>query len=188
MWVLPPDSPDLHHAETISILFCDQKIRVKGVFRMAWATSVPTSCPIVSFAHIVRQVSSLPSATDDTLIYNHYKAISNHSFLAVTNTTMTLSLLRVATSLIGKEVLGYQVADVGTQSIHLGAAMTLILLGQHTAWRIMLAGCCWQSQAFLIYIRKDIQQFSRGISERMISNPNFYHVPNINTLEPGMSN
>jgi hypothetical protein len=47
-----------------------------------------------------------------------------------------------------------------------------LVLSQYAAWRIMLAGR-WQSQAFLIYIRKQIQQFSKGVSERMISNPNF---------------
>jgi hypothetical protein len=178
--ILPFTSPNLHLAETVSILFRDQKNRVKGIFRTAWATSDPDACPVASFAQVIRRVSSLPGSTADTLIYN-YKAASNRSFLAVSDAVM-ITTLRVAVNLIGKDELGYQASDVGTHSIRSGAAMALVL-SQHAAWRIMLAGR-WQSQAFLIYIREQIQQFSKGVSERMISNPDFYHVPDIDTLDP----
>jgi hypothetical protein len=64
-----------------------------------------------------------------------------------------------------------------------GAAMALVLSG-HEAWRIMLAGR-WQSQAFLVYIHEQIQEFSKGVSERMTSNPDFYHVPDIDAWAAG---
>jgi hypothetical protein len=53
-----------------------------------------------------------------------------------------------------------------------------LVLSHHAAWRIMLAGR-WQSQAFLVYIREQIPQFSIGVSERMTHNADFYHVPDI---------
>jgi hypothetical protein len=40
---------------------------------------------------------------------------------------------------------------------------------------------CWRSSAFLLYIREQVQAFSKGVSDRMIENPNFFHVPNINS-------
>jgi hypothetical protein len=57
-----------------------------------------------------------------------------------------------------------------------------LVLSGHAAWRIMLAGR-WQSQAFLACIREQIQQFSKGVSERMTDNPDFYHVPDIDAGE-----
>ena len=178
--VLSHDSPDLHLAETVAILFRDQKNRVKGVFRTAWATTDPDANPVASFANIVRRIDSLPGSNNDTLLYN-YHTTSNRSFLAVTDADM-ITALRTAVTLIGEDELGYRACDVGTHSIRSGAAMALVLSG-HAAWRIMLAGR-WQSEAFLIYIREQIQQFSAGVSERMISNPDFYHVPDIDMREP----
>jgi hypothetical protein len=58
-----------------------------------------------------------------------------------------------------------------------------LVLSHHAAWRIMLAGRWKSHQAFLIYICKQIQQFSKGVSEHMISNPDFYHVPDIDILD-----
>jgi hypothetical protein len=180
--IIPHDSPDLHRAETVTLLFQDQKNRAKGAHRTAWATSDSKANPVVAFANVIRRVASLPGATNETFIYN-YKALPNRSFLAVSDASMLLAL-RVAVTVIGTDELGYSAADVGTHSIRSGAAMALALSG-HAAWRIMLAGR-WKSQAFLLYIREQIQQFSKGVSERMIANPDFYHVPDIDTLGDAM--
>jgi hypothetical protein len=56
--------------------------------------------------------------------------------------------------------------------------MALVLL-HHAAWQIMLAGG-WRSSAFLLYIREQVQGFSKGVSDRMIDNPDFFHVPDLN--------
>jgi hypothetical protein len=179
--ILPHDSPDLHLADTVSIFFCDQnKNREKGVSRTAWATSDPNASPVTSYAAIVQRIRALPGSSDGTPIFN-YKSAANRSFLCVTDSAMII-FLRTAVTLIGEAVLGYKAAEVGTHSIRSGAAMALVL-SQHAAWRIMLAGR-WKSQALLVYIREQIQQFSKGVSERMLSNPDFYHVPDIDVLDP----
>jgi len=175
--ILPHDSPHLHRANTVTITFRDQKNRVKDASRTAWATSDPTACPVEAFARIIRKVRALPSSSDDSFIYN-YAAPTNGTFRAVTDASMII-LLRTAVTLIGEAVLGYKAADVGTHSIRSGCAMALVL-SHHAAWRIMLVGR-WKSQAFLVYIREQIQQFSKGVSERMTQNPDFYHVPDIDS-------
>jgi hypothetical protein len=175
--VLPHDSPDLHLADTVALRFRDQKNRIKGAWRTAWKTDDPDANPVASFAKIIRRVASLPGSTDDTLLYN-YASTTNRSFLSISDTNM-ITVLRAAVTFIGPDELGYEAADVGTHSIRSGAAMALVLSG-HEAWRIMLAGR-WQSQAFLVYIREQIQEFSKGVSARMISNPDFYHVPDIDS-------
>jgi hypothetical protein len=177
--VLPHNSPDLHLADTVATLFRNQKNRVKGVWRTAWATSDPDASPVIFFSNVIRRIDSLPGSNDDTLLCT-YAASSNRSLLAVADANMT-STLRAALTAIGKDELGCTAADVGTHSIRSGAAMAMVLSG-HTAWRIMLAGR-WQSQAFLAHIQEQIQQFSKGVSERMTANPDFYHVPDIDAAE-----
>jgi hypothetical protein len=43
-------------------------------------------------------------------------------------------------------------------------------------YTIMLLGR-WSSDAFLHYIRKQVKKFSKGISEKMIQNENFFTIP-----------
>jgi hypothetical protein len=175
--VLDHDSHDLHLAEKVAVRFRAQKNRVKGAWQTVWKTSDPDANPVASFARVVRRVTALSGHSNDTLIYN-YAATSNRSFLTISDADMILSL-RAAVSFIGPSELGYKVANVGTPSIRSGAAMALLLSG-HEAWRIMLAGR-WQSQAFLVCIREQIQEFSKGVSERITSNPDFCHVPDIDS-------
>jgi hypothetical protein len=175
--VLAHESHDLHLADKVAVRFRDQKNRVKGAWRTVWKTSDPDANPVATFARVISRVTALPGHSDDTLIYN-YAATSNRSFLPISDADV-IAALRAAVSFIGPAELGYEAADVGTHSIRSGAAMALALSG-HEAWRIMLAGR-WKSQAFLVYIREQIQEFSKGVSERMISNPDFYHVPDIDS-------
>jgi hypothetical protein len=173
--IVPHDSPDLHLADKVTLFFRDQKNRVKGVCRTAWRTSDPDACPVIAYSNIIRRVTAIPGSTKETFIYN-YAAANNRSLLHITDTLMILAL-RAAVSAIGEDELGYKAEDIGTHSIRSGAAMALVL-SHHAAWRIMLAGR-WQSQAFLVYIREQIPQFSIGVSERMTHNADFYHVPDI---------
>eukprot|EP00957_Ditylum_brightwellii_P170636 12988958-Ditylum_brightwellii.AAC.1 len=43
---------------------------------------------------------------------------------------------------------------------------------------IMLIGR-WSSDAFLVYIRKQVQDFTKGISSRMLLSPDYFTIPDI---------
>ena len=47
---------------------------------------------------------------------------------------------------------------------------------------IMLIGC-WLSDAFLRYIKKQVQEFSKGISKSMTENDDFFSIPEITLKE-----
>ena len=83
--------------------------------------------------------------------------------------------LRAAATSIGKDRLGFAPADIGTHSIRSGAAMSMYL-AEVPVYTIMLIGR-WSSDAFLKYIRKQVEQFSHNVSRRMIQNQHFTHVP-----------
>jgi hypothetical protein len=173
--IIPHTSPDLHLAEQVSVVFRDQKNRDKMATRSAWRTTDPVACPVKSWANITRRVRTTTGCTDNTLVFKYTPGDEGQP--ADVTSDMTIKLLRLAAANIGSATLGYEPHQIGTHSIRSGAAMALVLSGHH-AWRIMLTGR-WRSTAFLLYVREQVQAFSKGVSDRMIENPDFFHVPDI---------
>jgi hypothetical protein len=85
-----------------------------------------------------------------------------------------LAHLRAAVSALGRDFLGFDAADVGLHSLRSGAAIA-IYLGSVPVFTIMLSGRC-SSDAFLRYIRRQVQQFSTGVSTKMIQQPSFFTI------------
>ena len=56
-------------------------------------------------------------------------------------------------------------------------------LGECPIFIIMLIGR-WSSDAFLMYIRKQVMEFSQNVVKRMLSCQNFRHIPEIHTRVP----
>jgi hypothetical protein len=75
--------------------------------------------------------------------------------------------------------LGIQCLEVGTHLIRSDAAMAMYLAGV-PIFSIMLIGR-WSSLAFLKFIRKQVQEFSHGISSKMIEVQSFRHINNPTT-------
>jgi hypothetical protein len=75
---------------------------------------------------------------------------------------------------IGKDRLGYGPEEIGTHSIWSGAtkAMYLAIVPVYT---IMLLGR-WSSDAFLHYIRHQVQEFCKGGSRCMIALAEFFTI------------
>jgi hypothetical protein len=95
-----------------------------------------------------------------------------------------LKRLRFATKAIGPDTLGGFTEDqIGLHSARSGAAMAMYLAGV-PLFTIMLLGR-WSSDAFLRYIRKQVKEFSIGISQKMILHEDFFTVPLSST---GVSN
>ena len=77
-----------------------------------------------------------------------------------------VAALRDAVVSIGEDALGFKKEQVGTHSIRSGSAMAMYL-GEFPVYTIVLIGR-WSSDAFLRYIRKQVEQFSHNISCRII--------------------
>ena len=90
---------------------------------------------------------------------------------------MLVDALRDAVVAVGEDLLGFKATQVGTHSIRSGAAMQMYL-GECPVYTIMLIGR-WSSDAFLCYIRKQIEQFSHNVSKRMIIFTSHRHVPDM---------
>ena len=76
---------------------------------------------------------------------------------------------------IGKDKLGFEPTDIGTHSNRCAAAMAMFM-DDTPVYMIMLMGR-WSSDAFLKYIRRQVLEFSKGMSLRMIRNDILFTIP-----------
>jgi hypothetical protein len=86
-----------------------------------------------------------------------------------------LSRLRRATQSLGPDTLGFNHTQIGLHSARSGAAMAMYL-ARIPVVTIMLLGR-WSSDTFLRYIRKQVKEFSSGVSSKMIQREDFFTVP-----------
>ena len=172
---LPHHHPELHAADTITITFIFQKNDERNEDVTMHCTLDPLLCPVKSFASIVRRIRSHPAATDSTPVYMFTNSTGN---LEPITSDHVRQVLRGAAALFGEDRLGFTIKDIGTHSIRSGAAMAMYL-DNVPVYTIMIIGR-WSSDAFLRYIRKQVEQFSHNVSSRMIKHQHFYHIPTFN--------
>ena len=131
----------------------------------------PELCPVRAWAAIVRRVLSYPGTDYDSTVNTIY---INNKLKTITSSTARTKL-RSAARTIGETKLGFKPDDIGTHSIRSGAAMAMYL-DKVPTFSIMMIGR-WSSDAFLKYIRKQVEQFSHNVSRRMLNNENFFTTP-----------
>ena len=76
---------------------------------------------------------------------------------------------------IGKDQLGFTAADINTHSNRLAAVMSMYLT-RVPVFTIILIGI-WLLDTFLVYICKQVQDFTKGISSKMLILPGFFTIP-----------
>ncbi|KAL9183869.1 hypothetical protein ACHAXT_004725 [Thalassiosira profunda] len=119
-------------------------------------------CPVKQWAAVVRRILGYPGATADTPV----SAVWRYGRIEHITSKEVVDALRAAVVSVGEESLGIKKEDIGTHSIRSGAAMAMYL-GQCPVYTIMMIGR-WSSDAFLRYIRKQVEQFSHNVSKRML--------------------
>jgi hypothetical protein len=116
-------------------------------------------CPVIAWACIIRRIHLIPGTSADSPVCTYKKADGTTSFVT---SKQVLDRIRDHVTAIGKEVLGFEAAVVGTHSNRSVAAMAMYLAGI-PVYTIMLIGW-WSSDAFLRYIRHQVQEFSASVS------------------------
>ena len=130
-------------------------------------------CPVWSAASIIMHIVCMPGASTDTSINSFH---DNSGKTVLISSAVVVSILGEAAATMGG-VLGFSPADIRCHSICSTCAMALYLVGLGVA-TIMLIGR-WRSYLFLRYIRKQVQQFSYGISSQMIQREHFFTIPRL---------
>jgi hypothetical protein len=177
---------ELHHtdprlplADCVTIHFEFQKNDERNENVTHQRNSHPSMCPVRLWAAIVQRIRGYKGTTDDTTVNT---VMLPNGQLSELKASDLLIKLRAAVSVLGKDHLGFGPNDIGLHSLRSGAAMAMYLLAV-PVFTIMLLGR-WSSDAFLRYIRRQVQQFSKGVSEKMVANEDFFTIPEINAEDP----
>lgn len=168
---LPHSHRYLQQADSVSITFEFQKNDERDVTITHHCSNDITLCPVRSWAAIVKRILNYPGTNADTPVNT---VLINGQLKCITGSRIKTKIRSTAAS-IGEDVLGFKPSELGTHSIRSGAAMAMYLDNVPT-YVIMLIGR-WSSDAFLRYIRRQVQEFTSGISRRMIKHTSFFHVP-----------
>ena len=88
------------------------------------------------------------------------------------NSAQVLSRLRAIVGIIGESYLGFKESEVGLHSIRSGGAMAMFLSGISTI--IIRRVGRWSSEAFLEYIREQVEAFTFGVSKKMLHYEHFH--------------
>ena len=128
-------------------------------------------CPVRARSDIVHRILGYPGTNADTTV--------NKIFLAVKLMTINSSTVRKKLHSTAEKVceyrLGFHPDDIGDHSICSGAAMAMYL-DRIPTFAIMLIGS-WSSDAFLRYIRKQVEKFTHNVSRHMLQHDSFFTTP-----------
>ena len=188
--LLDPEDPCLNLlAEYVTITFVDQKTGKKMDCRTQQRTEHPFLCPVLRYVSIVQRIHRLvPGWTPQTRV-NTIR--TENKTLRITNTFIRKLLRATCQNFGGKTTFGFDPADIGNKSIRSGAAMALFLQNVSST-RIMLLGR-WASEAFLVYIRPQVLEWTNNMSRDMINIDSFFEAdlsqpPNMTTDDPRRQN
>jgi hypothetical protein len=131
-------------------------------------------CPVKIWATIIKRTGSYKNSTSTTSInVFQFEDGKTHYFSGLD----LLKRLRFATTSISPDSLGFTAKEVGLHSAQSSAAMAMYL-AHVPVFTVMLLGH-WSSDAFLRYIRKQVKEFSSGISSKMIQQEHFFTIPQL---------
>ena len=166
-------SPDLSTADSVSLTFETQKNQEKFDTVTHGTTGHEFLCPVKQWAAVANRIWSYPGTSMDTPV----SAVWRYDRIEHLTSQVLIDALRDAVVAVGEDSLGFKACEVGTHSIRSGAAMQMYL-GECPVYTIMLIGR-WSSDAFLRYIRKQIEQFSHNVSRRMLTFMSHQHIPDM---------
>ena len=165
------DDPALEMSDCIAITFEMQKKEEKNDTVHHKSSGDTIMCPVRAAAELVRRIRGYPGTDGDTPV----SAILVGTKVTHVKSKQMVGYLRDAVRAIGEDILNINAEDIGTHLIRSGAAMAMVM-GGLPVYMIMLMGR-WSSDAFLKYIRKQIEQFSHDVSSKMIKNMCYRYMP-----------
>jgi hypothetical protein len=172
------NSPSISLADRVTITFVNQKNGTKQDSRTQERTNDPILCPVRRTAALVKRIlRTIPDATAETPINS---IMADGAVLEITGAFLRDQLRKTCRTMGGKAIVGFDPHEIGTRSIRSGAAMALFLMN-HSVHRIMILGR-WSSDAFLVYIRPQVLEWTNNMSKDMIFLDAFFHVTEPTTV------
>ena len=162
---------ELIQADMIMITFEYQKNNIRNKTIHMFRTGDMLMCPVIAWATTVKRIlDTIPGASGDTKV----STFNDLGMITEITSSYARAKVRSITELIGEEILGFSKEDVGLHSIRSGGAMAMFLSGVSDI--IIQRIGRWESNAFLEYIREQVENFTYGVSEKMLYNEGFQHL------------
>jgi hypothetical protein len=168
------DDTKLNESDIISITFRSQKNGEKNQTISMHRSNDSSICPVIIWASIVKRIRSYKHSTESTPV-NCY--LSRQGNVEHVTSTQIRTKIRAAAASIGEDSLGFKVDEIGCHSLRSGSAMAMYLAGVPVT-TIQLIGR-WKSDAFMRYIREQVDCFTQNVSSKMLTTKNFYTIPEI---------
>ena len=135
------------------------------------ATPHPVICPVKQWAAIVQRIKPYPGSSSKTPV----SAVLSHGKIAHITQKQVMDAFCDGVKTFGESRLRIKIAEVGTHSIRSGAAMAMYL-GGLPVYAIQLI-VRWKSDSFMKYLRRQIKEFTLGVSSKMLSVQIFQDAP-----------
>jgi hypothetical protein len=181
--LVPHSDIHLHQSDCVSITFEQQKRDTKNDTITQHKSGDNILCPVRIWGTIVTRITGY-SGFDPSDTVNKFQ-LPNGKFTFFSGSEL-LKKLRLAATAVGPDSLGFSAKEIGLHSARSGAAMAMYL-AHVPVFTIMLLGR-WSSDAFLRYIRKQVKEFSNGISSKMITKEHFFTIPSSSDQDPRTAN
>ena len=161
--IVPHDSPELTMSDLVRIRFTYQKNDRRDVCIHMFRSGDETLCPVLAWALTVKRVWQIPGANSTSPVCLFHDSTGNTSLLSSDYVRMRL---RAIVDIIGTKELGFTKEEIGLHSIRSGGAMAMFLSG--IAVIVIMRVGRWSSEAFLEYIRDQVESFTKGVSSKML--------------------
>ena len=169
--ILPLKSRRLDTANLVRIQFEFQKNDKRDQSVHMYRSGDKILCPVRAWGHtFYRLLKTIPDVSEETKVCEFYFNGKSQEI----NSNMVRSKLRATVDLLGEGILGFTKDDVGLHSIRSGGAMAMFLSGVSEI--IIKRVGRWSSEAFLEYIREQVDTFTVGVSRKMLKNEKFHHL------------
>ena len=164
-------SPSLEDADLIIVTFEFQKNDKRNQLVHMYKTIDPVLNPVKAWAITIQRIlRTVPDASKDTRICSFQ---DKDGTIDIEGNEVRAKL-RSIVDLIGETELGFGRDDVGLHSIRSGGAMAMFLSGVLEI--IIQQVGRWSSDAFLEYIREQVDTFTIGVSQKMLQYEKYHHL------------
>ena len=158
----------LASSDIIIITFEFQKNDWRNHTVHMYSTDDNILCPVRVGARVVKRVLSIPGSTMNTKICTF---MNSGGTISDINSAQVLPYIRTLIRAMGESNLGFTAEDTGLHGIRSGGAMAMFLANVSEV--IIQRVGRWSSNAFLKYIREQVDTFTYGVSTKMLKNEHF---------------
>ena len=113
---------------------------------------------------------TIPDVNGDTTVCSY---IENDKVRQIDSNHTRIKIKSIV-EIMGENQLGFSKDEVGLHDIRSGGAMAMFLSGVSEI--IIQRVDRWESFVFLDYVRKQVENFTNGVSTKMLKDEKFYHM------------